>query len=90
VKYAGRILATVVGVFVLWIAVTMALSPDLIVPVPSHGATPERIVFERTWTTEIARYISSGLLGFFGLTLAVAPWRRRKGGGSAPSGPVQG
>ncbi len=81
---AGRILATLIGTAVLWLAVTMAISPALIVPVPKHGETPERIVYERTMTTELSRYIASGLLGFFGLTLAVAPWRRRSQPTAAP------
>lgn len=76
-RTAGKILATVIGVFVIWLAVTMAISPALIVPVPGHGDAPERITFERTATTEISRYVAAGLLGFFGLTLAVAPWRKR-------------
>ena len=76
-KIAGRVLASVIGVFVIWMAVTMALSPELIVPIPKHGELPEQPEFERTMTGEVARYVAAGLLGFFGLTLAVAPWRKR-------------
>ena len=75
-KIAGRIVISLTGVFCLWLAVTMALSPALIVPVPEHGEAPERIAYDPTLTTEIARYVAAGLLAFFGLTLAVAPWRK--------------
>jgi hypothetical protein len=85
VKLVGRIIASLVGAFVLWLAVTMAFSPALIVPVPKHGENPQRVEYERTLTTEVSRYIASGLLGFFGLTLVVAPWRKRTA--TAPSDP---
>jgi heme A synthase len=78
VTYAGRILATLIGLAVIWLAVTMAVSPSLIVPIPKHGEAPERVAFEPTLTTEIARYVAAGLLGFLGLTIAAAPWRRGK------------
>jgi hypothetical protein len=77
VKLIGRIFASVLGLGVLWLAVTMAVSPDLIVPIPEHGGTPQRVDYEPTFATEAPRYIAAALLGFFGLTLAVAPWRRR-------------
>lgn len=82
---AGRILASLVGAFVLWLAVTMAFSPALIVPVPKHGENPQRVEYARTTTTEVSRYVAAGLLGFFGLTLIVAPWRRRAS--TTPSDP---
>jgi hypothetical protein len=78
VALAGRILTTLLGVLALWLALTMALSPALIVPIPKHGELPQRVDFDPTWTTEIARYVAAGLLGFLGLTLALAPWRKRK------------
>jgi hypothetical protein len=83
---AGRILTSLVGAFVLWLAVTMAVSPALIVPVPKHGESPQRVEYERTVTTEVSRYVAAGLLGFFGLTLVVAPWRKR-GRTAVPSDP---
>ena len=86
----GRILATAIGVLILWLAVTMAVSPALIMPVPKHGEAPERVLYERTLTTEIARYVSAGLLGFLGLTIAVAPWRKRKPPSDPSSAPRQG
>jgi hypothetical protein len=46
-------------------------------PIPKHGEAPERVLYEPTLTTEIARYVSAGLLAFLGLTIAAAPWRRR-------------
>lgn len=84
-KTVGKVLASAVGAFVLWLAVTMAISPALIVPVPKHGENPQRVVYERTVTTEVSRYIAAGLLGFFGLTLAVVPWRKRPEGASTQS-----
>ena len=77
-RLVGRIFTSVLGVGLIWFAVTMALSPDLIIPIAKHGEMPERVPFEPNLTTEIARYVSAGLLAFFGLTLAVAPWRRRE------------
>jgi hypothetical protein len=78
VNLAGRILTTLIGALILWAAVSMAVSPDLIVPIPKHGQPPVRVTFEPNLTTEIARYIAAALLGFFGLTIALAPWRKRK------------
>jgi hypothetical protein len=77
VGLAGRLLATLVGLAIVWLAVTMAISPALIMPIPKHGEAPERVLYEPTLTTEIARYVSAGLLAFLGLTIAAAPWRRR-------------
>lgn len=84
-KTAGRVLATIIGVLLLWFAITMAVSPALIVAVPKHGELPERITFEPTLVTEVSRYIAAALLGFFGLTLAIVPWRKKK---PAPNGPA--
>jgi hypothetical protein len=77
-KLAGRILTSVLGLGLLWFAVTMALSPELIIPIAKHGEMPQRVDYEPNLTTHIARYATAGLLGFFGLTLAVAPWRKRQ------------
>ena len=85
VKLTGRVFATLLGAILIWFAVTMALSPELIIPIPEHGTMPERVAYDPNVTTEIARYVASGLLGFFGLTLAVAPWRRRPNSDDAAS-----
>jgi Na+-transporting methylmalonyl-CoA/oxaloacetate decarboxylase beta subunit len=77
VSLAGRVLVSVVGVAIVWLAITMALSPALIVPIPKHGEPPQRVLYEPTLTTEVARYVSAGLLAFLGVTIAAAPWRRR-------------
>lgn len=77
-KLIGKILATLIGVIVIWLAVTMAFGLALISP--STTAEGEvSLAITRTWYGEIARYGSAGLLGFLGVTLAAAPWRARKG-----------
>lgn len=78
-KLAGRILTTLLGLGLMWFAVSMAVSPSLIIPIAEHGVMPERVEYEPTLASELARWIAAGLLGFFGLTLAVAPWRRKDG-----------
>jgi hypothetical protein len=83
---AGRILATFIGVLIVWLALTMAISPALILPIPKHGEAPERVLYEPTLTTEVARYVSAGLLGFLGVTIAAAPWRKKKLGRSSADG----
>ncbi len=72
----GRLFTTLIGVFLLWLAVTMAAGTTLIRPSATDEGEP-RLEITRTWYGEAMRYGSAGLLGFLGLTLAVAPWRRR-------------
>ena len=76
-KLVGRVFVTLLGVIIVWFAVTMAWSPELIIPIPEHGTIPEQVAYEPTLTTEIARFATAGLLGFFGVTLGLAPWRNR-------------
>lgn len=73
-RMSARILTTLAGVFLLWMAVSMALGFTLIRPsATGEGHAPLEIT--RTWYGEAARFGAAGLLGFFGLTLALAPWR---------------
>lgn len=69
--------ATVVGLLVLWMAFTMAFSHELIRPSATEPEAPEeRVEITRTWYGEAMRVASAGLLGFFGVTLIAAAWRR--------------
>ncbi len=77
-KYLGRIGATLAGVFVLWLAVSFALRPEIVRPSTTEQrlSQDERVEVQRTWYGEAARWSAIGLMGFFGVTLVVAPWRR--------------
>jgi len=75
-KIIGKILGSVIGLFLVWMAVTMAMGVTLIAPSATHGDEAP-LVITRVWYGEIARYASAGLLAFLGVTLAVAPWRKR-------------
>ncbi len=78
-RYLPRIIAGVVGAFLVWLAVSLAINPSVIRPSATEPeAVAERVEFERTWYGEAARYGAAGLLGFFGLTIALAPWRGRR------------
>lgn len=77
-KIAGRILASALGALLVWMAVSMALGDGLIAPSATQDGRPPLEV-TRTWYGELMRFAAAGLLGFFGVTLAVAPWRRGAG-----------
>lgn len=78
----GKILASLAGVFVVWLALSFALRPEIVRPSATEQrvAEEERAAITRTWYGEAARWSAVGLMGFFGVTLIVVPWRGRAGG----------
>lgn len=84
---AGRLTATLAGLVLVWMAVTMLIGDSLIAPSATSEGEAE-LVITHTWYGEAMRYASAGLLGFLGATLAIAPWRnalRRRRAATAPA-----
>ncbi len=79
-KALGKLFASLAGVFVVWLALSFALRPEIVRPSATEGRVPEaeRAAITRTWYGEVARWGAVGLMSFFGVTLIVVPWRGRK------------